>query len=262
MLAALRASTAAASPSACAAACAALRSLAVNDESCLSLADAGAVELLLAELGEGSLGSRAAPAASAAAAHACQTRALLSALRQLAGADAVKVRFASAGGLPLLSTLLSRCKALGPATSESLLALLAALSLRQPELVASAAACGALEGAMEALSSFPGHAGVQRAGCMVLRNAAARNPELRKALSDSGAEVLLVAAKKAHPGPCGDVGSAALRDLGADNYNEGWSVTNVYMGAEGQLFSYEELGGADEDAEELSRDAAAAEEED
>lgn len=35
----------------------------------------------------------------------------------------------------------------------------------------------------------------------------------------AGAEELVRAAKAAHPSQCKDVGSAALRDLGLDNYN-------------------------------------------
>ena len=43
------------------------------------------------------------------------------------------------------------------------------------------------------------------------------------------------------------MGSAALRDLGAENYNEGWTPTTVYMGASGELYTYEDLGGDDDE---------------
>jgi len=214
-----------------AAACAALRAVAVNDEACVQIAELGAVEALVALLPAGAPGGEAA-----------QARSALHTLRQLAGADAVKARFQAAGGLPPLARLLA-C----PPTAEAALALLAALSLRTPELVAAAAAAGALEAALEAMAAQPAAAGLQRAACMCLRNAAARNVELRPQLLAAGAEVLLRAAKEAHPALCADVGSAALRDLGAERYNEGWTPTTVYMGAEGQLFSYEELGGEEED---------------
>jgi hypothetical protein len=46
-----------------------------------------------------------------------------------------------------------------------------------------------------------------------------RNPELRPSFLDKGAETLLRGAKKAFPDQCRDVGSAALRDLGLDDYN-------------------------------------------
>jgi hypothetical protein len=48
----------------------------------------------------------------------------------------------------------------------------------------------------------------------------ARNPELRPGYLEKGVEPLLRAAKRAHPSSCKDVGAAALRDLGLDNYNE------------------------------------------
>ena len=54
--------------------------------------------------------------------------------------------------------------------------------------------------------------------CMALRNMVARNTELRPLLLEKGAEAFLRRAKSAHPATCGDVGSAALRDLGFDDY--------------------------------------------
>lgn len=54
--------------------------------------------------------------------------------------------------------------------------------------------------------------------CMALRNMVARSPELRPAVLEKGAEPFLRRAKKAHPATCDDVGSAALRDLGFDDY--------------------------------------------
>ena len=51
-----------------------------------------------------------------------------------------------------------------------------------------------------------------------------RSPELRPLLREKGAEGALRRAKLAYPGPAyalvRDAASAALRDLGLDNYNE------------------------------------------
>lgn len=60
---------------------------------------------------------------------------------------------------------------------------------------------------------------VQRQGCMALRNLVARCSEEREAVLALGAEDAIRASKKAFPNTCGDVGSAALRDLGCENYN-------------------------------------------
>jgi hypothetical protein len=225
------------------AACCALRASAVNDEACEDIAEAGAVEaavaLLLFELREGSATG--------------VTRSALALLRQLAGADAVKARFLSGGGLPPLVAVLSSCA--GPSavpTCEAALALLSALSLRHPEFVAAAAAAGALDATLDAMAAYASAPGLQRAACMFLRNCAARNPEVRPLLRDRGAEPLLRAAKQAHPSLCTDVGSAALRDLGSENYNEGWTPTTVYMGSEGQLFTYADLGSDGEEDHKLA----------
>lgn len=60
---------------------------------------------------------------------------------------------------------------------------------------------------------------VQRQGCMALRNLVARNPEARPLLLEKGAEEALRRAKLDFPAACRDVGSAALRDLGVEDYN-------------------------------------------
>jgi hypothetical protein len=62
-------------------------------------------------------------------------------------------------------------------------------------------------------------AAVQRQACMALRNMVVRNPELHPGFLAAGAEELLRSVKLLFPGSCKDVASAALRDLGLDNYN-------------------------------------------
>ena len=218
-------------PATAAAACCALRAVAVNDEACVDIAEAGAVDAAVSLLSMRD-GADAV------------LRAALSLLRQLAGADAVKGRFVAAGGLPALLTLLCERPAGVAAVPlcEAGLTLLAALTLRNPDGAAAAAAAGGLDIAVELMALFPGASGLQRAACMYLRNSAARNLELRPLMLERGADALLRAAKAAHPATCNDVGSAALRDLGAANYNEGWTPTTVYMGAGGELYTYEDLG--------------------
>ena len=224
------------SPPAVDAACCALRAVAVNDEACAEVADAGGVELLVSLL------------CASQALSAKPLCSMLNLLRQLAGADVVKGRFHAAGGLPVLAQLLAlqQGAAWAGAVTEAVLALLSALSLRTPELVAAAAAAGCCEAALDAMAAHPSSPRLQRAACMFLRNCAARNPELRAPLCERGAEDLLRAAKVAHPSLCNDVGSAALRDLGAADYNQGWTPTTVYMGAEGQLYTWDDLGDADD----------------
>eukprot|EP00882_Tetradesmus_deserticola_P034209 GHRQ01039162.1.p2 GENE.GHRQ01039162.1~~GHRQ01039162.1.p2 ORF type:complete len:149 (-),score=76.86 GHRQ01039162.1:42-488(-) len=62
-------------------------------------------------------------------------------------------------------------------------------------------------------------AAVQRQACMAVRNMVVRNTELRPGFLAAGAEELLRSVKLLFPGSCKDVASAALRDLGLDNYN-------------------------------------------
>lgn len=64
-----------------------------------------------------------------------------------------------------------------------------------------------------------GPAAAQRQACMALRNMVVRNAELRPAFLAAGCEGLLRSVKALFPAACKDVGSAALRDLGCDDYN-------------------------------------------
>lgn len=63
-------------------------------------------------------------------------------------------------------------------------------------------------------------AAVQRQACMAVRNMVVRNPELRPGFLAAGSEGLLRGVKAVFPGACKDVASAALRDLGLDNYQD------------------------------------------
>jgi hypothetical protein len=62
-------------------------------------------------------------------------------------------------------------------------------------------------------------AAVQRQACMAVRNMVVRNPELRPAFLQRGAEQLLRGVRGVLPGGDTDVATAALRDLGVDQYN-------------------------------------------
>ena len=53
---------------------------------------------------------------------------------------------------------------------------------------------------------------------MAVRNLVARTPEYRAQLLSLGFEASIRKARSTHPQACGDVGSAALRDLGLDDY--------------------------------------------
>ena len=106
----------------------------------------------------------------------------------------------------------------GGSVLEPGLGLLTALMLRNPDVAEAAAQAGASEVIVDVMGTNAQQAAVLRQACMAVRNMVVRNPDLRPQVLSKGVEALLRAAKKAHPGPCGDVASAALRDLGLDNY--------------------------------------------
>lgn len=59
---------------------------------------------------------------------------------------------------------------------------------------------------------------VARQACMALRNTAGRCPELREPLLGMGCELLLRTVHQRFAAACADVSSAALRDLGCEDY--------------------------------------------
>lgn len=93
-----------------------------------------------------------------------------------------------------------------------------ALTLRNPEGCEAANSAGVFEAIAEAMSEQPDSAGVQRQACMAIRNMVVRNLELRPVAQGKGLEALIRKARARHPKQCDDVGSAALRDMGLDDY--------------------------------------------
>ena len=130
------------------------------------------------------------------------------------------------------------------AATEQCVGALAASCLKHPEAATACASENAFEIVAEAMGGPVGatHPGLQRQACMFFRNAVVRTPELRAVALATTAEASLRLAKRNHPKACGDVATAALRDLGCDNYNEGYNPTTAVMGADGVVRTPEELG--------------------
>ncbi|GIL83032.1 hypothetical protein Vretimale_8546 [Volvox reticuliferus] len=183
-----------------------VRQVAANEEICREFTDDGGVMACLQVLRE------CAPQRDVC-------RACLGALRQLAHSDTVKQLLAEAGAVEQAV----RCVDLHSGSdevAEVALGLLGNMMLRQPDICCKAAEAGVIDMVVEAMQRHSGRASVQRQACLVTRIMVARNPELRPLFLERGVEALLRTAKVAHPVLCRDVGSAALRDLGLDNYND------------------------------------------
>ena len=230
----------------CASLASALKHTAVNDDICKETAEHGGVARALELLSTDAIAAGDARLAKACA--AC--------LRQLAGSDSNKSLIVNAGGLAVLVHVVnvfgarasdSNCADVDVAkyrsVQEQCVGCLAALLLKNPEGAARCGAEGVFEPVVDAMSKARTHAGVQRQCAMFLRNAVVRNPEnVPAVLLNTDAEALLRLSKKNHPRECVDVASAAMRDLGCENYNEGWTPTTAVMGADGVVRTPEELG--------------------
>lgn len=201
----LRLEEVAAHPSTCSAVLTAIKQFAANDEICKEFLDDGAV---LASLAIARRWLHSSEVVSAA----------VGALRLLSSSDGVKKMMAENGGIEQILTVMAAHEG-EDSVLEPALALLASLMLRMPEVATKAAEVGALDGIVEAMTSRSASGPVQRQACMAIRNMAVRNPELRPLIAEKGLEELIRIAKATHASTCGDVGAAALRDMGCDNYN-------------------------------------------
>ncbi|CAG9467154.1 unnamed protein product [Pedinophyceae sp. YPF-701] len=192
------------SPKAIAAVKCAVRRVSVNDETVGVFMDAGGIPVAL-KLLETHMKSKAV------AYHG------LAMLRQMAASDTARLAACEAGALELA---LAACQAHGTASNvvEQALGTVAALLLRNPDGCERAAGCGWPAAVAAAMRSHEGSGPVQRQGCMLVRNLVARNAELRPVVAEAGAEGLIRAAMTKYAGACKDVGSAALRDLGCDDW--------------------------------------------
>lgn len=136
---------------------------------------------------------------------------------------------AETGGVDVLTEVLSAAPAMAAAAKASAAAANGAANGSADKSAASATGSAEGDDDQEVASKVFGVGGssndsssgaaVQRQACMALRNMVVRNPELRPGFLAAGAEELLRAVKVLFPAACKDVASAALRDLGLDNYN-------------------------------------------
>ncbi|ERM96823.1 hypothetical protein AMTRI_Chr04g246990 [Amborella trichopoda] len=184
----------------------ALRTIAVNDEICRSIAESGGLDVVLQCIDDS--GARN----DKAVAKACCTL-----LCKLAGSDSNKSCTIQKGGLNILIKLSSRFSD-DPSILLEIMSIVCALSLRSPENASAAIEAGVGDVAIEAMQKFPAAHQMQRQACLMIRNLVARNHENRSILLNNGIETLVRKAKENHES-CKDAATAALRDLGLDNYN-------------------------------------------
>tara|TARA_B110000977_G_scaffold131133_2_gene167143 strand:+ start:9469 stop:11208 length:1740 start_codon:yes stop_codon:yes gene_type:complete len=237
---------------------AAIRHVAVNDEICRETSEKGGL-LCALNLLKGNATSSAKT-----------TKACAQLVRQLAGSDIVKPLIVQHGGIAALNhcarvfgeraEISNANETRDENTSETknahddaqsclsaveqCVGALAATCLKHPEAPTQCSSDSVFEtvaDVMASKSAIP-HKGVQRQCCMFFRNAVVRNQELRGQMLATTVEQSLRLAKKNHPSFCMDVATAALRDLGCPNYNEGYNPTTAVMGADGVVRTPEELG--------------------
>lgn len=182
-----------------------LRQVAANEEICRELGDDGCVATCLG-------------IATGWAATWEVVTAATNLLRQMAGSDGIKKILSEQRGIETALAVQSSHKQ--AEVVEAVLGLLATTSLRHPEICDQMAQAGCPDMVVDVMGDYAASAPVMRQACMLVRNMVVRNAHLRPVFLEKGVEARLRSAKAAHPASCKDVGAAALRDLGLDNYND------------------------------------------
>lgn len=185
--------------------CLTLKSLAVNDEICRDFAQEGGLSMVLEFLDY-----------SSKYPNRIVGRTSLALLSQLAGSDANKEAIVKNDGLQRIIHLMKTYSE-EPTVLQEGFAAIATLTLRSPQHVTKAVDTGALDLAAELMAAHPDAPYMLRQACQMIRNLNVRNPENRPISLEKGLEPLLRRAKDTHE-ICKDVGSAALRDLGLEDY--------------------------------------------
>lgn len=187
-------------------ACIALKAVAVNDEICRSISENGGIDATLQCIDDSGEHNNRATA-----------RACCSLLSKLAGSDDNKSAIIQKGGLDRLMKLSSRFSE-DPSVLQEVMSIICVLSLRSPENAARAVEAGAGDLAIQAMQKFPVAYQMQKQCCLMIRNLVVRNLENRTILLGNGIEKLIRKAKRSQDS-CKDAATAALRDLGLDDYN-------------------------------------------
>nr|XP_043621206.1 armadillo repeat-containing protein 6 [Erigeron canadensis] len=184
----------------------ALKAVAVNDEICRSVAENGGIDSLLICIDDcGVQGNNIV------------AKACCSLLSKLAGSDFNKSAIVEKGGMNRLITLCSRLSN-DPSVLQEVMTIICTLCLRSPGNATLAMEAGAGDLAIQAMKKFPEAYQLQKNSCLMVRNLVARNAENRSLLLSNGIERIIRNAKENHKS-CRDAATAALRDLGLDNYN-------------------------------------------
>ncbi|CAL8281585.1 unnamed protein product [Lota lota] len=181
--------------------CATLSRLAVRNEYCQDICDLGGLKFMMTLLAD-SFESQEL------------VRQVFCALRAIAGNDDVKDAVVNAGGVTLVVIAMNRHMG-NQHVCEQGSACLSVLALRKPKNCKVIMENGGTLAAVQSMRTHPDVVNVQRQACMLLRNLVSSMENFCQPILEMGAEPLIAQALQTHQ-DLGDVGKAALRDLGCE----------------------------------------------
>ena len=157
------------------------------------------------------------------------TRANPQLLRQVSACDTVKKELVERDATEALCDLLEdhermrsageRPGGLGTVAIQSVLYVLTNMTLRSPDVAERLADLGGFDRVRQVEASYPDKPKLLRQCCLLVRNSAVRSAKVREVLLKGGMEAVVRRVKERHADQCGDVCSAALRDMGLADYH-------------------------------------------
>ena len=146
------------------------------------------------------------------------TLSILMLLKQISACDTVKKRLIEAEAI---ETAIEMFENFGDSTViiQSLLYILTNVTLRNPDVAEHFADSGGFEFVLTFINKYLDKPKLMKQVCMLLRNAAVRSSKVKDLLRKADMEKHVRAIQQQHTSMCKDVASAALRDMGIENYN-------------------------------------------
>ena len=195
--------------------CATLRKVALNDDICRKCVDDAECKCIgdLLSILRGDLRDEGKSKSKQ------EDHAILLLLKQLSACDQVKRELVHLGFVPLAVTLLRRYR-LDKAVTLANLFVMTNVTLRNREVAEAFADEGGFAQVFVVSDRYCGEsAKLMKQVCMLVRNAAVRSDKVRRVLREEGdMESVLRAARDKHRKECLDAATAALRDMGVQDY--------------------------------------------
>ena len=146
------------------------------------------------------------------------TMSVLALLKQISACDTVKKNLVESEAIEIAIEMFDEYED-NTIVIQSLLYILTNITLRNPDVAEHFADSGGFDFVLKFIARYLDKPKLMKQVCMFLRTAAVRSDKVKTLLRKAEMEKHVRAIQSQHQKTCSDVASAALRDMGIDNYN-------------------------------------------